>query len=97
MSVDMKPSVNAEPNRRPNVTCDRCGAMMYRRPSTLALNAGYRLNARMQLTTGIDNLFNRTYSEHLNLAGSADFGYPALPVRINEPGRNLWLKLNLAL
>lgn len=65
--------------------------------ATLALNAGYRLNARMQLTTGIDNLFNRTYSEHLNLAGSADFGYPALPVRINEPGRNLWLKLNLAL
>lgn len=36
----MKPSVNAEPNRRPNVTCDRCGAMMYRRPSTLARNAG---------------------------------------------------------
>lgn len=35
------------------------------------------------MTTGIDNLFNRTYSEHLNLAGSADFGYPALPVRIN--------------
>jgi iron complex outermembrane receptor protein len=65
--------------------------------ATLALNAGYRLNARMQLTTGIDNLFNRTYSEHLNLAGSADFGYPALPVRIHEPGRNLWLKLNLAL
>jgi iron complex outermembrane receptor protein len=65
--------------------------------ATLALNAGYRINTRMQLTAGIDNLFNRTYSEHLNLAGSADFGYPALPVRIHEPGRNLWLKLNLAL
>ena len=27
--------------------------------------------------------------------GSADFGYPADPVRIAEPGRNLWLKVNL--
>ena len=64
--------------------------------ATLALNAGYRLNERLQLTAGVDNLFDRAYSEHLNLAGSADFGYPAMPVRINEPGRNLWLKLNVA-
>ncbi|MFO7306266.1 MAG: hypothetical protein C0P74_012175 [Gammaproteobacteria bacterium] len=42
---------------------------------------------------GIDNLLDRTYAEHLNLAGSADFGYPADPVRINEPGRTTWLKL----
>ena len=27
-------------NRRPNVTCDLCGVGMYRRPSTLAMNAG---------------------------------------------------------
>jgi hypothetical protein len=27
-------------NRRPNVTCDLCGAPMYRRPSTLAMNKG---------------------------------------------------------
>ena len=27
-------------NRRPNVTCDLCGAGMYRRPSTLAMNVG---------------------------------------------------------
>ena len=65
--------------------------------ATLALNGGYRFNERMRLTAGIDNLFDRAYSEHLNLAGSADFGYPAEPVRINEPGRNLWLKLEFAL
>ena len=47
-----------------------------------------------QLTAGLDNVFDRTYSEHLNLAGSADFGYPADPVRINEPGRTAWVKLN---
>jgi len=28
------------PNRRPNTACDLCSAPMYRRPSTLAANAG---------------------------------------------------------
>lgn len=63
--------------------------------AVLSLNAGYRINDHLQLTAGIDNLFDRAYAEHLNLAGSADFGYPAEPVRINEPGRNLWLRLAL--
>lgn len=64
--------------------------------ATLALNAGYRFDAQWRLTAGIDNVFDRTYSEHLNLSGSADFGYPADPVRINEPGRLAWVKLNFA-
>lgn len=62
--------------------------------ATLALNAGVRLSDRWQLSAGIDNLFDRAYSEHLNLSGSADFGYPADPVRILEPGRTLWMKLD---
>ena len=65
--------------------------------ATFAINGGYRFSDRVQLTAGIDNLFDRAYNEHLNLAGSADFGYPALPVRINEPGRSAWLKLNVSL
>jgi iron complex outermembrane recepter protein len=64
--------------------------------ATFAINGGYRISDRVQVTAGIDNLFDRAYSEHLNLAGSADFGYPALPVRINEPGRSAWLKLNFS-
>lgn len=32
--------MSAMPNRRPNVKCDLCEAPMYRRPSTLAMNAG---------------------------------------------------------
>lgn len=64
--------------------------------ATFAINGGYRVSDRVRLTAGIDNLFDRAYSEHLNLAGSADFGYPALPVRINEPGRSAWLKLNVS-
>ena len=62
--------------------------------ATIGVNAGYRFGDTLQLTAGIDNLFDRAYSEHLNLAGSADFGYPAEPVRIAEPGRTAWLKLN---
>ncbi|MGY0650372.1 TonB-dependent copper receptor [Luteimonas sp. A537] len=61
--------------------------------ATLALNAGYRFASGVQLTAGVDNLFDRAYSEHLNLAGNADFGYPADAVRINEPGRTLWLRV----
>lgn len=63
--------------------------------ATLALNAGYRISDALQLSAGVDNLFDRAYSEHLNLAGSADFGFPADPVRINEPGRSMWMKVNV--
>jgi iron complex outermembrane receptor protein len=61
--------------------------------AVLSLNGAYRLSTQMSLSVGIDNLLDRAYAEHLNLAGSADFGYPADPVRINEPGRTGWLKL----
>lgn len=61
--------------------------------ATLAVNAGYKVNDLVQVTAGIDNVFDRAYAEHLNLAGSADFGYPADPVRIAEPGRTAWLRV----
>lgn len=61
--------------------------------ATVAANVAYRLNDVVQVTAGVDNLFDRDYAEHLNLAGSADFGYPADPVRIAEPGRTLWLRI----
>ncbi|PAU87043.1 TonB-dependent copper receptor [Pseudomonas sp. WN033] len=61
-----------------------------------ALNAAYRVSPALQLSAGVDNLFDRTYSEHLNLAGNAGFGFPAEPTRINEPGRTLWTRLDLS-
>ena len=64
--------------------------------ATLALNGGYRFASGVQVTAGVDNLFDRAYSEHLNLAGNADFGYPADAVRINEPGRTFWLRVGYA-
>jgi len=62
--------------------------------AVFSINGGYRFTPRLQLAGGIDNLFDRTYAEHLNLAGNSAFGYPADPVRIHEPGRSAWLKLN---
>jgi iron complex outermembrane receptor protein len=62
--------------------------------ATFSLNAAWRISDELRASAGVDNLFDRTYAEHLNLAGSADFGFPADPVRINEPGRTLWLKLD---
>ena len=64
--------------------------------AVFALNGGFRFSDKLRMTAGIDNVFDRDYSEHLNLAGSADFGYPAEPVRIDEPGRTAWLKLGFA-
>ncbi len=60
----------------------------------LSLHAGYRLNERLRLTAGVDNLLDKNYAEHLNLAGNAGFGYPG-GVRINEPGRTLWLRADV--
>lgn len=63
---------------------------------TLALNTSVRVGSNWRVSAGVDNVFDRAFSEHLNLAGSADFGYPADPVRILEPGRTAWLKLDFS-
>ena len=59
-----------------------------------SLHADYRVNKSVKLSAGIDNVFDKAYSEHLNLAGNADFGYPG-STRINEPGRTLWLRADV--
>lgn len=57
-------------------------------------NAAYRLNKSVKLSAGIDNLFDKAYSEHLNLAGNSSFGYSA-NTSVNEPGRTFWGKVNV--
>lgn len=61
---------------------------------TLSLNGSYAFSKQVKLTVGIDNVFNKTYTEHLNLAGNAGFGYAA-DTAINEPGRTGWARLSL--
>ena len=61
-----------------------------------SLNGGYRMNKRVKITAGIDNLFDKKYAEHLSKSGAAITGYEA-DTRVNEPGRTLWLKASVSL
>lgn len=56
-----------------------------------SLNGGYRLTKSVVITAGIDNLFDKTYAEHVNAANEGLAGY-VNTVRVNEPGRTAWLK-----
>lgn len=61
----------------------------------LWLNSAYRLNKHYKVSVGVDNLLDKAYSEHLNQAGSAGFGYAA-DTRINEPGRTYWARMDVS-
>ncbi|WP_432698276.1 TonB-dependent copper receptor [Marinobacterium sp. YM272] len=53
------------------------------------LNAGYDITANLSVDAGIDNLFDKRYSDHLNredLLGNS--------VQVSEPGRNLWVRMS---
>lgn len=63
--------------------------------STWSLYSAYQVSKSLSLSAGIDNVLNKTYSEHLNMAGNAGFGYAA-GSRVNDPGRTLWLQASLA-
>lgn len=65
--------------------------------ATLALNAGWRPDKTTLLTVGVDNVFDRTYSEHLGKGGWDFAGGAVTDERINEPGRTFWIKAQLAL
>lgn len=63
----------------------------------LSLNAGWRPNKTVLLTAGVDNVFNKTYSEHLSKSGASIPGnVDFLNRRLNEPGRVFWLKAQVA-
>ncbi|MDO9638225.1 MAG: TonB-dependent copper receptor [Pseudotabrizicola sp.] len=65
--------------------------------AVFSLNAAYRLTPEMKLSAGVDNLFDKAYSEHLNLAGNAGFGFSMDdPQAFNEPGRTLWTKVDFS-
>lgn len=61
---------------------------------TLSLNASYKFSKSAKLTIGMDNVFDKRYSEHLNLAGNAGFGFPS-NTPVSEPGRSAWARLSI--
>jgi iron complex outermembrane receptor protein len=62
--------------------------------TVLSLNGSYRVSTRINLSMGVDNLLDETYSEHLSRAGAMVAGY-VQSQRIAEPGRTLWLKVDV--
>ena len=64
--------------------------------ATLSLNGSYRLHKRVRVIAGVDNVFDKTYAEHLSRAGAGIPGYVQTS-RVHEPGRTWWLKTTVAL
>jgi iron complex outermembrane receptor protein len=64
--------------------------------TVFSLNGSWKPCASARLSAGIDNVFDRTYAEHLSKAGAMISGF-VQTTRVNEPGRTLWLKLDVSL
>ncbi|WP_336930926.1 TonB-dependent copper receptor [Acinetobacter tandoii] len=61
---------------------------------TLSLNGTYNLQKGVDLSVGVDNVFNKNYAEHLNKLGSSGFGYAATE-QFNNIGRNYWARISM--
>ena len=63
--------------------------------AVVSLNVGWKPAKGWLVTGGVDNLFNRTYAEHISRNTSLVPGYAVQSVRVSEPGRMLWVKAAL--
>ncbi len=64
----------------------------------VSINGAWQISQSLQLSVGVDNLFDRQYAEFVSRAGGNGMG-GAIPgfeqtMRVNEPGRTFWLKMN---
>lgn len=60
-----------------------------------SIHGGYRWSKKVQLTAGIDNVFDKAYAEHISRNGATVMGYDTT-TRVNEAGRTWWLKAQVA-
>ncbi|QOW50949.1 MULTISPECIES: TonB-dependent copper receptor [unclassified Acinetobacter] len=61
---------------------------------TLSLNGTYHINEGVDVSIGVDNLLNKTYTEHLNKLGDAGTGL-ATDQQFNNIGRNYWARISM--
>lgn len=61
-----------------------------------SINAGWKPKKGMLISLGVDNLFDKTYAENLSKGGAMVAGYTQT-TRINEPGRTVWMKAQIAM
>ena len=64
-----------------------------------SLNAAYKPSKKITISTGVDNLFDKTYAEFVSRTGvnSSSAAVNPATFRVNEPGRTAWLKATIAL
>lgn len=61
--------------------------------TTVGVNASWRPTTNILVSGGVDNLFDRTYAEHLSRS-AAMAGSLEQIARVNEPGRTLWMRIS---
>jgi iron complex outermembrane receptor protein len=61
----------------------------------VSLNAAYKPAKGSLISVGVDNLFDKTYAEFISRGGATIGGFTQT-TRVNEPGRTVWLKANIA-
>ena len=69
------------------------GHWRFSRLGTLSFNTGWKINKYATLQGGIDNLFNKSYAEFVSKGADPSAGLQT--VRVNEPGRQYWLRLQV--
>ena len=60
----------------------------------LSLNGSYNLSKGVDVSVGIDNVLDKTYTEHLNKMGNAGLGFAANE-QFNNIGRNYWARISM--
>ena len=60
----------------------------------LSLNGSYNLSKGVDVSVGIDNVLDKTYTEHLNKMGAAGTGLPS-DQQFNNIGRNYWARISM--
>lgn len=61
---------------------------------TLSLNGSYHVMDSVDVSVGVDNVLDRTYTEHLNKMGASGTGLPATE-QFNNMGRNYWARVSM--
>ncbi|ENU61427.1 MULTISPECIES: TonB-dependent copper receptor [Acinetobacter] len=61
---------------------------------TLSLNGSYHVMDSVDVSVGVDNVLDRTYTEHLNKMGASGTGLP-ITEQFNNMGRNYWARVSM--
>lgn len=64
--------------------------------TVFSINGSWKPKKGVVLAAGVDNLLDETYAEHISRAGAMVSGYEQT-TRVNEPGRNYWVKASIKL